>query len=113
MTVPERMRIPEPTGDEFLDCIEARIIQTLCRQVGRTEEGKMFAFAVGLATGRWFYAISRDMDLMELQPIDFIATVRGRLATLTIPERARILRTDVGTDPSVARREIQLYLTID
>lgn len=113
MTVPERVCIPEPTGDEFLDCIEARIIQALCRQVGRTEEGKVFAFAMGMATGRWFYALARHIDLMELQPIDFIATVRGRLATLTIPERARILRADVGSDPHAARRDIQNYLAID
>ena len=117
MSTPERILIPPPTGDAFVDYLEVRIAQTLCREVSRREEGRQLAFVMGMATGRWTYLIQQDIDHALVEPIEFIAALKGRLSTLTPTQRAAVVSIELASVEYAAcrraRRELRDILAID
>ena len=89
---PERIRIPAPVGNAYVDYLEVRIAQALCRKVGRRdEEGRAFAFAMGMATARWVYCLQEDIQGTVVEPTQFVALIKGRLATLSAEDTAKLM----------------------
>lgn len=118
MSTPERIQIPAPTGDAFVDYLEVRIAQTLIRKVGRKDEpGRQLAFAMGLASGRWIYLIQQDIPNEIVNPIQFVATMKGRLATLTPEDIEQLMSIELNSaEPAAcrrARRALRDILTVD
>lgn len=112
MTIPERVQIADPTGETFLDYLEVRLIQSLAKEVGRNEKPRLHAFAMGLATARWIYLLQYHIPAEQSDPIDYVATVTGRLASMSVVERALIIREQVDVNfPQSARATIQQHFS--
>lgn len=89
---PERIRVPKPVGNAYVDYLEVRITQALCKEVGRREqEARAFAFVMGLATARWVYCLQEDITDTVVHPTQFIAMIKGRLATLNPEDIAAMI----------------------
>jgi hypothetical protein len=113
-----RVQVPEPdpSEDPFLDYLEVRLIQSLCREVSRMEEPRQLAFAMGMATARWIYILQGGGApvLGSVDPVDYVAQVKGRLSTLRADLKARIIQEKMDyIDPHPARHKIQTYLSTD
>jgi hypothetical protein len=111
----ERVQVPgpDPTEDPFLDYLEVRLIQSLCRDVSRIEEPRQLAFAMGMATARWVYILQGGGApiLGSVDPVDYIAAIKGRLTTMSVNEKAQIVHEHVDRiDPHPCRLRIQEYL---
>lgn len=107
--MPERVTLPIPTKDPFVDELEVRVIQSLCKKVGRTEEDRLHAFVMGLATARLIYLLREGIDAEITNPIPFIAQVKGRLATVSVNVRALVIQQPLD-DPVATREAINVIL---
>jgi hypothetical protein len=104
--MPERVTMPPPTGDAFVDYLEIRIVQALCRQVGRTKEGNLFSFVMGMATARWIYLVQYEVgDDLLVKPKDYVATVGGCLDDISVQRRADLLSILPDTSSPAATRK--------
>lgn len=117
---PQRIRIPDPTGDAFVDYLEIRIAQVLCRQPAgghREDEGRQFAFAMGLATARWVYLLQHDIVNEIVGPVEFVAALKGRLATLSAQETGVLISIALDSanyaEVRHGRRQLRDLLLID
>lgn len=83
----ERVTVPYPIGNDYVDWLEKQIIRALCDELLYGRENAK-AYAAGLATARAGYLAK--LGYPAGKPAEYVSVVLARLSTLSNRQRGRL-----------------------